>query len=162
MPRLAWAGVFFFLLTVVVAYVDFQTGRETWTVGSITTRNETALVSLTNSMDILTDNRYDSYQSPRGVNYQTPAGVTLYIGYLMGTPDTAGSTAVHVRIGYGDEAVSDSLAAPTNAVIVWDASFENPANMSNPRSVWIPIPENKYPFLQLTPGGSVQAVGIER
>jgi len=152
--------VFAFLFGVL--YVERLVNKSVYKVGSILTPDATEIVTLVNSVDTVTADRYDSYQSPRGTDYVAPAATTLYIGYLIGAPDVAGAASVHVRIGYGDDAVSDSVAAPTNAVIVWDVSYENPANLLNPRSVWIPIPAGKYPFLQLTPGGNVQAVGIEQ
>ena len=150
--------VFAFLFGVL--YVERLVNKSVYTAGSILTVDPTELVTLVNSVDSLTAERYDSYQSPRGTDYQVPAGLTLYIGYLMGTADVAGAPPIHLRIGYGDDSVSDSVAAPTNAVIVWDASFEDPATIPNPRSVWVPIPTGKYPFIRMAPGGSIMAVGI--
>jgi len=158
--RFVWLAVLVFAFLFGVLYVERLATKPVYTVGSLLTPDATSLVALINSAGTLTADYYDTFESPRGTPYQVPAGKLLYIGALLGTPDVSGSAPIHIRVGYADDAVQNSVTPPTNAVFVHDASFDQPLTMPNPRSVWIPIPAGKYPFIQMAPKGSTQATGI--
>ena len=130
--------------------------------GRLNAENPGAMVALVNSQDILTANSYDSFESPRGTDYQVPAGQTIYITNLLGFPHSPASTSEHFHIGYGDTAVNDSVAAPTNAIIVCDYSWESADGPPAPVPMFCPIPAGKYPFVQPSGDGNFQATGEVR
>lgn len=119
-------------------------------------------VALTNSVSTVTANRYDTFESPRGTDYQVPSGQTLYINNLVGHHTTHGSAHASVQIGYGSTGVSNSATAPADAVIVFSYTEHDHDVQVEPIDVWIPIPAGMYPFLLVDQGAGYQATGVTR
>ena len=122
---------------------------------------------ITLSQKIATDtNEYVTLESPLGTDYQVPAGKELYWSELLLTFMATVPTAV--QWGYGDTAVPEQAAAPTNAVgfNFFEAGLPAlPSNTTirmghhqNSASPWQSgmgtsallgvVPASKYPFLR--------------
>lgn len=131
------------------------------TRAGITTIDGSTFIPLVNSTDGITSSRYDTYEHPRGSDYQVSG--QFHLVRIIGTPRTTGNTPVDVHIGYGDTAVSNSAVAPTNAVTLLDLSYSSGTDL-NDVIVWLPIPDGKYPWIQVTSGQlwNVQALGYEK
>ena len=130
--------------------------------GRLDAGNPNAMAALVNSQDTLTAARFDSFESPRGTDYQVPANTTLYITEVVGRPNDAASTTEIVRIGYGDTAVNNSTAAPTNALVVCAYTLESSDGPALPVGLFCPIPAGKFPFIQPSGAGNYQVTGEER
>lgn len=140
-------------LAIVLVFVAFLwASTPSWEVNDITFRNPARMIALVNSENPVTAGRYDTFESPRGTDYQVPAAGPIYLVQFHGTPLASVNAAIHVEIGYGDDAVSNSIAAPTNAVIVWNVAYPSADGLSLPVSVHLEIPAGKYPFIVSTGG----------
>ena len=164
MRNYAYVAIAFAVLAALISWVNLRSTTDIWRVGTLETTDLTGLVALTNSQSDLTADRYDSYESPRGTDYQVPTGETLYITTLHGTADAA-VVDLHIQVGYGDDAVNDAVGAPTNSVTVfeftWRDAVDAGGGQSVPISVWIPIPADKYPWVRpLNVPMNIQATGI--
>jgi hypothetical protein len=138
-------------------------------VAGLMTTDFSAVRSLTNSVTNVTNSRYDSYHHPAGTVYQVPAATTLHIGRVNGGPLTPQDTDVTVEIGYGDDAVSNSEAAPTNALRVFTATYKYDTGIPIFTPVFITVPAGKYPYMRLVIGNgsisapwAIQMTGIEQ
>ena len=100
----------------------------------------------------------DSFESPRGTDYQVPAGATTYIVQLEGVPATS-TQDVSIQIGYGDTAVANATSAPDAAVIVYAITVDD-GLLPAPREVLIPIPAGKYPFMLMDAAGNLCPSGL--
>jgi len=130
------------------------------TVNGIDTRDLGKIVALTNSQTDVTSGRYDSFESPRGTNYQVPAGQTLYLAHIEGQSGSVGGLET-IRIGYSTETVDNQVASPAGAVTVMEFSL-NSATTDAHRDIFIPIPEGMYPWISMTGSGNLQATGFLR
>lgn len=103
---------------------------------------------------------YMTLENPVGTDYQVPAGQTYYITSLhISVTDT---TAINVvRVGYGDNGVSEGASAPTNYVEL-TGSFSTGNKGTLELNVLIPIPAQKYPCMRIVTGtpSSLTAYGI--
>lgn len=108
-------------------------------------------------------NRFDTLQSPEGTNYQVPAGKTFFISRIIWTGTALGNAVV---IGFGDNAVSDSVTAPTNAQNLTPSTIGvfrvTVANQVQSENLLIAIPAGKFPFIKSIGGAvAVQIEGVE-
>ena len=152
----------FAAIAIVIGLVLMLFAVPSITIGSGVEGPLSDFVALTNSQDILTADRYDSFESPRGTDYAVPAGKTFYLTALLGLPHVTGSTDEHFHIGYADDAVNDSVAAPTNPIIVCDWSWESTDSNPIVLDLFCPIPAGKYPFVYSSGAGNFQATGTAR
>ena len=155
--RTSWAAVALVLLTGWWVGTD-----DSFAVGGSTTRDPSDGVALVNSASPVTAGNYDTYESPRGTDYQVPTGQTLYITQLTGSPQVATSTSETLTVGYGDTAVGDSTAAPDSAVVVFVTSWESVDGAPARLDVFVPVPAGKYPFVLPSGASNVQATGLVR
>lgn len=123
---------------------QFQ-GQPSATIGSLTVpANQQANVrSLVNRTVTATTARYDSLDSPRGTTFTVPAGQTFIITAACGVDISAGGGGV-IDIGYGDDAVANSAAPPTNAVTL--ATVFCGVFGGSDQELWLEIPAGKVPF----------------
>ena len=150
---------------VAIAVVAFGVTVVLWIqprfeIAGATTRDPRDLVALVNSQATVQADRWDSFESPRGTDYQVPAGATTYIVQLEGVPATS-TQDVSIQIGYGDTAVANATSAPDAAVIVYAITVDD-GLLPAPREVLIPIPAGKYPFMLMDAAGNLQATGFEK
>lgn len=132
------------LVLLIVGFAATQQGK--YQAGGVEVHSSNDIVALTSSTNTVDAGNYDTLESPRGTDYQVPAGTTFVVTLL-----TASGTG---DIGYGDDAVSDSASPPTNAVTV--------CTFIGSGEVWCPIPSDKFPFVRVDTAGAVSAVGVER
>jgi len=88
--------------------------------------------------------RYQTLESPVGTDYQVTAGYTLYITKIVWMSNTSGYQIT--EIGYGDTAVPEQVAAPTNAVAVITTLFGVAQGTQTLEGLWT-IPAGKYPYM---------------
>lgn len=119
-------------------------------------------VALVNSVVSVSSNSYDSFESPRGTDYQVPSGKTLYINTLLGHHTTHGSAHASIQIGYGSTAVGNSATAPIDAVIVFSYTEHDHNAQVLPIETWVPIPAGMYPFMLVDTSSAYQATGVLR
>jgi hypothetical protein len=145
-----------FLVAVALAVVLAVQGQAIgwWQVGGGWSRSANG-VALVSSTTPVTGGRYDSLESPRGTDYQVPAGQTLYITNWIGTPQMASGSSFTLEIGYGDTAVNNSVAAPTTPIVVYAVSWRTADGPPVNRSTWIEVPAGKYPFVRPVDGDAV-------
>lgn len=105
-------------------------------------------------------NRYTTFQLPKTVYYQVPGEKVFNIGIINLWSDTAGPV---VKLGYGDNSVNESVAAPTNLVEVTDTFSCQEAGKEYTKNIYVLIPQNKYPCIK-TANGNVKVFicGLER
>lgn len=88
--------------------------------------------------------------------YQVTAGKTLYIiGALIQT-GTAGNK--FTTTGYGDTAVDNSAAAPTNSQTLLDNLSLSATNLLTAVPLILAIPATKYPYIQQNATGHTIAI----
>ena len=132
---------------------------DTWRFGTTTSKDPSDAVALTTST-LVTAGQWDTLQSPQTVDYQVPAGKTLVITTWQGSIHAAAGTNVRLEIGYGDAAVGNSATSPTGAVVVYETSWVTADGAPAEHAVWVPVPAEKYPFIQPHGGDlSLAAVG---
>lgn len=81
----------------------------------------------------------------QGAAYQVTAGKTCWITRVLCGGTANGTLA---QILYGDTAVQNSAAAPTNPVVLSDQIVTVTANTMYDLPLWIPIPASKYPTVK--------------
>tara|TARA_Y100000310_G_scaffold316249_1_gene367720 strand:- start:637 stop:1092 length:456 start_codon:yes stop_codon:yes gene_type:complete len=147
----SWLAVVFTVAIMVVAMWARTAGVET-------------TVSLTTSpaQATITAGRYDTLENPRGTDYQVPAGETLYIDRFLGLPQVAAGSNVYVEIGYGEDGVGDSAAAPTNAVAVSAFTWVSANGAPEVLEVYAPIPSAMYPYVYVSQAMAAHAWGRVR
>ena len=135
---------------------------ETWTFGSLTANgSRDQVIALTGSTaGGATAGRYDSYDAGQGTDYVVPADGSLEIVLIRVPAGTAGAV---IQIGYADDSVADSVAAPTAAVVLFDQVFGT-ADTLLELPVRLVVPAGKHAWARSTGAGawSITAVGIER
>lgn len=89
------------------------------------------------------NSRYMTFLKEDGTAYQVPAGKTLYITASNYHGVAAGNLW---NFGYGDDAVADGVAAPTNAKSVSVSIVVAVANTQYTLDVYAAIPALKYPY----------------
>lgn len=149
------------LAIIVLAIVLAVWTRPTYHIGRANDTNPDNIVGLVSSTTPVDADNFDSWQSPRGTDYQVPSDKTTYITDITGFPQVTSGNIV-MEIGYGDEAVSNSASAPTGATVVWSATWAAEAGSLQALDVWAEIPAEKYPFVHLDQQGAIQATGVER
>ena len=127
---------------------------------------KTAPVAINLTQKIVTDtNKYVTLESPSGTDYQVPTGKVFHWQELILCFGATAPTAV--TWGYGDTAVAEGTAAPTNAVEFKYFEASLPAlptatcirmgNHQNSASPWQSaldraflgnVPASKYPFVR--------------
>ena len=115
-------------------------------LGSIETRNITEARALVSSQDLVGSSRYDTLERPRGTDYQVPAGKKLYLGKLLGIPVVASTGTCTLDIGYGDDAVANSVSAPTNAKVVVTFTVPGGTDRKIEIDLFGEVPAGKYPY----------------
>lgn len=155
-----WLPIIALVLVLAFAGAQALQSQGGFGLAGVEINDHEAAVALTNTQYDLTAFRYDTYQAPRGSAYRVPAGKTLYLVQIAGRPKTASSTPVDLQMGYADEAVADSISAPTGARVVWEVSWVAVNGPPDPIDVMVPIPEGKYPWVRASSTGNYQATGI--
>jgi len=151
------------LFVFSLAAVNYFSGTELsalFRIGAVETHTPSDLIALTNSQVTLTAGHYDTFESPRGTDYQVDSGQTLYIIEIKGTPVASASTDTRITIGYGDDAVDNSPNPATKAVIVFEMSFRTQDGLEQLMPVWVPIPTDKYPWVSSSQAINIQATGL--
>lgn len=151
---------FLAILGVFAVVAMFLWVAPEFTLGGITVDDPTAFIPLTSSADSLTSGNYDTFESPRGSDFQVPDGKTLYIIHLEGVP-VNGAGGERITIGYSTNTV-DNGTIPVGAVIVSNFTFEEATTQDVHGNIWAPIPSGMFPFLGIVGSGSVQATGLLR
>jgi hypothetical protein len=115
-------------------------------IGQVTipANNFSALTTLVNRTEDATGGNYDSLDSPRGSTFSTADSLFRILSFHF-DPNTAGAT---VEIGYGDDAVTDSVAPPTANQVVFSQTLSGTASATTP--VFIPIPRNTVPYARVS------------
>tara|TARA_Y100000310_G_scaffold317685_1_gene370847 strand:+ start:24975 stop:25307 length:333 start_codon:yes stop_codon:yes gene_type:complete len=97
-----------------------------------------------------------------GTDYQVPAGRTFTIAKIIYRGENAGADFM---IGYGDDAVANGVAAPTNPVgLTADGVFAAPtAHTTYSVDVYLVVPAEKYPYVKVsgTTWCNIIALGYE-
>jgi len=102
---------------------------------------------------------YQTLQKPVGTNYQIPADVTFFMGSVQYNSDTV---KAKFEIGYGDDEVNGSAVPPTNAITLISGIPVETADLNYDKSIFILIPEGKYPFVHAVDGYiNMNVLGIE-
>ena len=114
------------------------------TVNGIAARDMSTVVSLTNSQDDLTSGFYDSFEIPRGTDYQVPAGHIFYITHLEGEPGNSGGLE-QIKMGYSAVAVNNQELNPAASSIMFDVTLDATAAVSDHAGVFVPVPGGMYP-----------------
>ena len=171
MRKYAWAAVGFVVLAIVVylmAYWGnlFLLKATTYPIASVGTYSGTPITAYAATSGGA--NRYMSFEAPTGTDYQVPVGKSLVITRLIYKGAAIGDMAI---IGYGDDAVANGAAAPTNPVSLMGQSGVTPTsslvveavNLVHDIAVYLSIPAGKYPFIQYSgTASSVQLIGAEQ
>ncbi len=125
--------------------------------GSIVQNADTDLIWL---KSFATQDKYDTFESIAGVNYQVPADHEFIITKIISF-NTAASQAI--RVGYADDALDNAVGPPTNGLYGTDGLKGEGANIGYERDVFIRVPATKYP-LQAPQGGNSGTciIGYER
>ena len=153
--------VSFVAVLLVIAYA-VTNGFERVTVGSLSTYNLESLITLVNSDTPITGGNYDSFERPRGSPYQVPPDTTFWAVRFNGTPLAASGQDVEISLGCGDDAVSDSLSAPTNAVVIASITWVAENGLPAAIPIGFPFPAGCFPFVLANNGYAVSIVGVER
>lgn len=148
-------------MVLLVSWV-FMEARPDYELGAVSFTDVSETVALVSSASPIAAGNYDSLDSPRGTDYQVPAGQTLYIAQLLGAPHTTAALDTTLSIGYGDTAVADSTSAPDALVIVFSTTYRAADGPPLPVEVFVPVPAGKYPFVLTDRAIAVQAVGVAR
>lgn len=128
---------------------------------SLTVRDLDSVITLTSSVDSITDDNYDTYQTPRGTDYLVPAGKTLYITHLEGNA-IKGTGNERILLGYSTDTVSNSASPPTGGVIMVNFTFEESNIGTEGHEVNFFVPGGFYPYIHIDGGGAIQATGYLR
>ena len=133
-----------------------------FTLGAHETVNASEVKGLVSSVDTITAARYDTLENPRGTDHVVATGKKLYITEITLAHAIAAGTEVRVEIGYGDDGVGNSVAAPTANKVVWGAgSLVANGNPIQMKCLAI-IPAGKYPYIRaITSGFGVSCHGSE-
>lgn len=164
-PITATAVGFLFLLFVFTfAFTNQFQGHVSVTLGSaeIPLNRQLDIRSLVNRTESASNGNYDSLDFPRGTTFTVPPGKTLVItsGCAVNVGAAIGS---QTEIGYGDDAVADSAAPPTNFVVL----FSGVCTATDLRPMYLRIPEGKVPYMRSHDSGGAYdwegtAVGLLR
>lgn len=92
-------------------------------------------------------NRYMTFEVPCGTDYVVPAGKTLRITLVQF--DYSGAWA-KVRFGYGDDAVAEGAAAPSNPIFLTHGLMSLGTTARSEAKCSYDVPAGKYPFLYAT------------
>lgn len=117
-------------------------------------------VTLVNTKSV-TSTRYQTLQTPDGVNYQVPVGKTLYITAINASNATGAANPVG-PCGFGDTSINDSAALPTNPNYFCDANVGLPiagGTTQQLKGCWA-IPAGKYPFTRYITNLTLTMQGI--
>ena len=156
-------GASYLALAVVVAVVAaFFYMMPTMTIGgALVVRDLDSVVTLTNSVNQITDDYYDTYETPRGTDYLVPTGKTLYVTHLEGN-NLKGAAHERIMLGYSTDTVTNSATPPTGAVIMVNFTFEESDISDIHEDIFMVVPAGNYPWIHLDGGGAVQATGYLR
>jgi len=106
-----------------------------------------------------TSGNYNVFSIGTSGSYQVPASKTLYITDINMYSSNAN---IHATLYYGDTAVTNSAAAPTNAIQI-STSYASPtANTLTHISCFIAVPAQKYPHIRSgnSDGLNINVTGI--
>lgn len=136
------------VIVAVIATAFIQAGildKPTVIIGSASLPHKdfTNVRSLINRTDQATASRYDSLDFPRGSTFTVPANREFVVTEVCAVDLSGAAPAgTHALIGYGDDAVADSAAPPTNAVTLISVTTA----MSDCVDAWAKVPAGKIPF----------------
>lgn len=99
--------------------------------------------------------KYNTLEAPQDTDYQVPAGAVYYMTRIACIGDAANTV---IQFLYGDDAVSDSAAAPTNPVIITPPYRCCTADICYPHDVFFEVPAGKYPAIHVTVGNAIAEV----
>lgn len=108
------------------------------------------------SAEVSTSTRYSTLGLPAGTAYQVAAAKIFYITRLLSIYTTANGG---FKIGYGDTAVTDSAAAPTNFVALTPFIPYATATIPVDVSLALKVPTGKYPCI-LSNGAAAAAYAV--
>lgn len=113
------------------------------------------IVFLQTATDGPANGNYDSFDSPLGTPYVTPA-----TGMISANLHVVGDSnhLVTVELGYGDTYVTDSAAAPANAVQIGEWSWA-PGGVHNDEEIPFQWPAGKIPWARVIVSGGGAPVG---
>jgi hypothetical protein len=148
-------------VTVAIVAMFFYMAPVRSIGGAMVVRDLDSIVTLTSSVNSITDNYYDTYQTPRGTDYLVPAGKKLYVTHLEGNV-IKGAGNERIMLGYSTATVSNSASAPTGAVIMVNFTFEESDVNTKRHAVTFVVPGGFYPFIHIDGGGAIQATGYLR
>jgi hypothetical protein len=139
-----------------------QVGRVgSYSAGASLTTDRSGTLQLVNSASVITDGNYDTFESPRGTDFQVPTGQTLTIAAWLAGLQTTGADAA-LEIGHGSTAVSNSASPPTDPIIVFSIPYRTSGGL-NGQPLLAEIPAGRYPFVRVTGADyGVSAVGMVR
>ena len=148
----------------VVAYIVGMFFTPVWepplfTGQSLHTRNPDSVVGLINSVPLVSDGFYDTYESPRGTPYQVPAGKRLVIVHLEGMPHKGGGPEA-IELGYASTSVSNQATAAVDYTALYRYTFEVSSLSEAHHDAWVVIPAGAYPTLYLSGEGAISATGV--
>lgn len=111
----------------------------------------------------MTGTNYDTLKSAGAIDFQVSAGKELMIAYMIMSGDWAN---VQFEIGYGDNAVSDSVGGPTNYKKASVKLFNIGNKTNEDQAIIARIPAEKYPCIYCPVGTINQAnfaiYGVEK
>lgn len=124
------------------------------------TRDAGRVVELINSVTLVGDGNYDSWERPRGTPYQVPEGKQLIITHLEGMPEK-GAGPEAIEIGYSPTTpVSNTATAAVDYVAVYRYTFEVSYLSDAHHDSWARIPSGAYPTLNIIGDGAISATGV--
>lgn len=144
------------VIMLVVASAYAVTGGfsgKTLQVGSLNLRTDQLAdtVTLVNATTGAATDNYDSADFPRGTDYSVPANRSLRIGAVQASNPTSG--AATVEIGYGDTHVENSVAAPTNSVLLGTWSLPASSTVTTIDTA-VSVPAGKHPWVRVVGTGA--------
>jgi hypothetical protein len=86
--------------------------------------------------------KYSSFELPLDTYYQVPAGYKIECGLILYSAETAKGK---ICFGYGDTAIGESSAPPTNFIGLVEALPVEVADRLFEVEIFFYVPANKYP-----------------
>jgi len=119
-------------------------------------------VTLLNATGSPTAGRYDSLDLPRGTEFVTSSSSPVIFTGITHTNTITGS--VTIELGYGRDRVTNSVAAPTDSVVLGRFTFPAESDAIT-IPVFLEVPRRRVPYVKLD-GASwssdVVAIGLIR
>jgi len=156
MLKASWVSLVLTLVVGVFAlYLYTHNQSEYGVIGASDGAAVTAFAS------VLDPDRFDTFQSPVGTDYQVPAGSSLIITHLV----YSGAIDATVSLGFGTGTADNGADQPAGTTFILgtgDRSSIVATGDMRTLEVWASIPASHYPFVVSSSTGDIQIFGVEQ